>query len=92
MAIKTFKLEQLGIEVTLGKFAQQADGAVWIQQGGTVVLSTVVSAKSKEFPGFLPLTVDYRKYFSSGRQNTRAAILNVKSKFTDKEVLTAVIM
>ena len=38
-----------------GKYAQQADGAIWFQQGGTVVLSTVCTAPSKEFPGFLPL-------------------------------------
>lgn len=61
MVEKTFKLD--GYEVTLGKYAQQADGSAWVQQGGTVVLATVVSAPSREFPGFLPLTVDYRELF-----------------------------
>ena len=84
MAIKTFKLEQLGVEVTLGKFAQQADGAAWIKQGGTVVLSTAVSAKSKEFPGFLPLTVDYREYFSAAGK-IPGGYFKRESKFTDKE-------
>ncbi len=88
MSTKTFRFEPLGIEVTLGKFAQQADGAVWIKQGGTVVLSTVVSAKSKEFPGFLPLTVDYREYFSAAGK-IPGGYFKREGKFTDKEVLTA---
>jgi polyribonucleotide nucleotidyltransferase len=62
---KKFTLPEYGIEVTLGKFAEQSDGAVWIQQGGTVVLSTACMSPSSEFPGFLPLTVEYREYFSA---------------------------
>ncbi len=84
---KTFKLEEFGYEVTLGKFAQQADGAAWIQQGGTVVLSTVCSAKSEEFPGFLPLTVDYREQFSAAGK-IPGGYFKREGKFTDKEVLT----
>ncbi|MEX2437815.1 MAG: polyribonucleotide nucleotidyltransferase, partial [Candidatus Babeliales bacterium] len=62
---KIFTLNELGYTVTLDKFAQQADGSAWIQQGGTVVLATVVSAPSKDFLGFLPLSVDYREQFSA---------------------------
>ncbi len=53
--IRTFRLEEFGYEVELGKVARQADGAVWFKQGGTVILATAVSAPSKDFPGFLPL-------------------------------------
>jgi polyribonucleotide nucleotidyltransferase len=84
---KTFRLETDGIEVVLGKFADQADGAAWIKQGGTVVLSTVVSAPSKEFPGFLPLTVDYRELFSAAGK-IPGGYFKREGKFTDKEVLT----
>ena len=56
-------MPEFGYEVEIGKFARQADGAAWFNQGGTVVLATVVSAPSKDFPGFLPLTVDYRERF-----------------------------
>lgn len=63
--VKTFKFDESGYEVEIGKFAGQADGSVWLKQGGTIVLSTVVSAPSKEFPGFLPLTVEYREMFSA---------------------------
>lgn len=84
---KTFRLETDGIEVVLGKFADQADGAAWIKQGGTVVLSTVVSTPSKEFPGFLPLTVDYRELFSAAGK-IPGGYFKREGKFTDKEVLT----
>ncbi|HVX00625.1 MAG TPA: hypothetical protein VHA52_09360, partial [Candidatus Babeliaceae bacterium] len=62
---KRFVLPESGYEVTIGKFAGQADGAAWLQQGGTIVLSTVVSAPSLTFPGFLPLTVDDRELFAA---------------------------
>ncbi len=86
MVEKTFKLGEY--EVTLGKFAQQADGSAWVRHGGTVVLATVVSAPSKEFPGFLPLTVDYRELFSAAGK-IPGGYFKREGKFTDKEVLTA---
>jgi len=52
-----------------GKVARQADGAVLATLGETVVLATVVSAKSAK-PGqdFFPLTVNYQeKYFAAGK-------------------------
>lgn len=88
MVEKKFKLEDPGYEVILGKFAQQADGSAWVQQGGTIVLAAVVSAPSKEFPGFLPLTVDYRELFSAAGK-IPGGYFKREGKFTDKEVLTA---
>lgn len=85
---KTFRLDEFGIEVELGKFAQQADGAAWIKQGGTVVLATAVSAASDEFPGFLPLTVDYREQFSAAGK-IPGGYLKREGRQTDKETLTA---
>jgi polyribonucleotide nucleotidyltransferase len=52
-----------------GRMARQADAAVLATYGETVVLATVVSAKSPK-PGldFFPLTVNYQeKYYASGR-------------------------
>ena len=34
--VKKFSLEEFGYEVEIGKFARQADGAVWFKQGGTL--------------------------------------------------------
>ena len=52
-----------------GKIARQADGAVLATLGETVVLATVVSAKTAK-PGqdFFPLTVNYQeKTFAAGK-------------------------
>lgn len=86
--VKTFKLQSLGYEVTIGKFASQADGAVWFRHKDTVILSTAVMADTKSFPGFLPLSVDYREYFSaSGR--IPGGYLKREGRSSDHEILTS---
>ena len=58
--------EKLSIE--MGKVAKQADGAVWVQYGGTVVLVTVVADNRENDLDFFPLTVDYReRSYAAGR-------------------------
>ncbi len=55
---------QLGdrtLSIETGKVARQADGAVVVQYGETVVLGTVVRDKPREGVDFFPLTVDYRE-------------------------------
>jgi len=84
----TFKLEKFGIEVELGKYAQQAAGAAWVKQGGTVVLATVCSAPSKEFPGFLPLSVDYREQFAAAGK-IPGGYYKREGRSTDRETLTS---
>ena len=62
---------QLGsgnLSIETGKVAKQADGAVWVQYGGTVVLVAVVAEKRESNLDFFPLTVDYReKSYAAGR-------------------------
>ncbi|MCX5921962.1 MAG: polyribonucleotide nucleotidyltransferase [Candidatus Dependentiae bacterium] len=84
--VKKFRLDSFGYEVEIGKFARQADAAVWIKQGGTVVLSTVVSAPTKDFPGFLPLTVDYREQFAAAGK-IPGGYFKREGRSTDREVL-----
>lgn len=57
------------LKIETGKVARQADGAVMISYGETVVLCTVVSdKKKKEGIDFLPLTVHYKEmFFAAGR-------------------------
>ncbi|MBI4550980.1 MAG: polyribonucleotide nucleotidyltransferase [Candidatus Latescibacteria bacterium] len=57
------------LSLETGKVAKQADGAVWVRYGDTVVLATAVSSKqAMEGRDFLPLTVDYReKMYAAGR-------------------------
>ncbi|MDR2825986.1 MAG: polyribonucleotide nucleotidyltransferase, partial [Deltaproteobacteria bacterium] len=51
-----------------GRLANQADGAVWLQCGGTVVLVTVCAAPLPVAKDFFPLTVEYsEKMYAAGR-------------------------
>ena len=86
--VKKFNFDEFGYEIELGKVARQADGAVWFKQGGTIVLATAVSAKSAEFPGFFPLTVEYREYFAAAGA-IPGGYFKRESKPSDKEVLTS---
>lgn len=55
------------ITLETGKLAKQADGAVMVTCGKTMLLATVCSAK-EAVPGtdFMPLTVEYKEKFASG--------------------------
>lgn len=86
--VRTFRLEEFGYEVEIGKVALQADGAAWLKHGGTVVLATAVSAPSQEFPGFFPLTIDYREHFSAAGK-IPGGYFKREGKATDGEVLTS---
>ncbi len=79
--------EELIIET--GRMAKQADGAVTVQCGGTVVLTAVVAAKSlKEDQDFFPLTVDYReKTYAAGK--IPGGFFKREGKPTEKETLTS---
>ncbi len=63
------KLNGNAISIETGKVAKQADGAVVVRCGGTMVLSTVVASRSAmEGRDFLPLTVEYReKAYAGGK-------------------------
>jgi polyribonucleotide nucleotidyltransferase len=67
----TVQLEINGQPFSLetGKVAKQADGAVVVRYGGTMVLATCVAAKSaREGQDFFPLTVEYReRAYAGGR-------------------------
>ncbi len=67
MAIHRVQLEIGGRTLTIetGKLAKQADGAVTVQYGETIVLGTVVRAAPREGIDFFPLTVDYREKMSA---------------------------
>ncbi len=57
------------LSIETGKVAKQADGAVVVRCGGTIVLSTIVATKTPmEGRDFLPLTVEYReKAYAGGK-------------------------
>ena len=86
--VKKFSYDKYGFEIVVNKFAQQANGAVWFQQGGTVILATAVSSPSKEFPGFFPLTIDYREHYSAAGK-IPGGYYKREGKSSDREVLTS---
>ena len=57
------------LSIESGKIARQADGAVILTSGDTVILATVVGAKkANPETDFFPLTVNYQeKYYASGK-------------------------
>lgn len=75
------------IEIETGKLAKQADGAVVIKMGDTMLLATVVSSpEAKEGVDFLPLSVDYQeKYAATGR--IPGGFLRREARLSDYEVL-----
>jgi polyribonucleotide nucleotidyltransferase len=77
------------ISIETGKLAKQADGAVLVRSGDTVVLVTAChSAAPRAGIDFLPLTVDYREYaYASGR--IPGGFFKRESKPAEKEVLTS---
>jgi polyribonucleotide nucleotidyltransferase len=80
-----------GREFTMetGRIAKQADGAVLVSQGETVVLVTAVSARQpKEGVDFFPLTVDYREYgYAAGR--IPGGYFKREGRPTEREILTS---
>ncbi|MDC1148272.1 polyribonucleotide nucleotidyltransferase [Pelagibacteraceae bacterium] len=57
------------LSIETGKIARQADGAVILRSGDTVILATAVAAKkANPETDFFPLTVNYQeKYYAAGK-------------------------
>lgn len=78
-----------GQQITLetGKLAKQADGAVVVKMGKTMLLATVVSNKdAKEGTDFLPLSVDYQEKFAAAGRFP-GGFFKREAKLSDYEVL-----
>ena len=84
------------LSLETGKIARQADGAVMVRYGDTIVLCTAVGAKSAK-PGqdFFPLTVNYQeKAFAAGkipggffkREGRPAESETLKSRLIDRPI------
>ncbi|MFG6381435.1 MAG: polyribonucleotide nucleotidyltransferase [Muribaculum sp.] len=87
---KTIELGD-GRTITLetGKLAKQADGAVELRMGNTMLLATVVSAKEAgEGVDFMPLQVEYKEKFSSNGRFP-GGFLKREGRASDYEILTA---
>lgn len=77
------------ITLETGKLAKQADGAVMLKMGNTMLLATVVSAQEAgPDVDFMPLSVDYKEKFSAiGR--FPGGFTRREGKASDYEVLVS---
>jgi polyribonucleotide nucleotidyltransferase len=87
----TVEIDLYGSKVSLetGKLAKQANGAVVVRSGDSVVLVTVCAAdKPKPGAGFFPLTVDYREYmYAAGK--FPGGFIKREGRPSEKEILTS---
>src|ERR1700751_6206923 len=71
-----------------GKLAKQAHGAVVVQYGDTVVLTTAIEGEEEEGRDFFPLVVDYReKTYAAGK--FPGGFIKREGRPTTKEILTS---
>jgi len=74
--------------IETGRMAKQADGAVLVSYGDSMVLVTVVATKNFRDIDYFPLTVEYQeKTFSAGK--IPGGFFKREGKSTEKEILTA---
>ncbi len=77
------------ISIETGHVAKQADGAVLVRYGGSMILATVVASKTPiEGEDFFPLTVEYReRAYAGGR--IPGGFFKREGRPTEKETLTS---
>ena len=88
MFSKTFDIgDGRTITIETGKLARQADGAVVVKMGKTMLLATVCSKpEAGENVDFLPLSVDYQEKFGAAGR-IPGSFHKREAKLTDYEVL-----
>jgi polyribonucleotide nucleotidyltransferase len=77
------------VTISTGRLARQADGAVTVQCGNSILLATVV-ATSEPKPGqsFFPLSVDYQEKFASAGR-IPGSFFKREARLNDYEILTS---
>ncbi|MCL2178625.1 MAG: polyribonucleotide nucleotidyltransferase [Proteobacteria bacterium] len=76
------------LSIETGRMAKQADGAVVLRYGDTMLLATAVASHEKRDVDFLPLTVEYKENLcAAGR--IPGSFFRREGKLTEKETLTS---
>lgn len=80
----------LGFSISTGSIARQANGAVTVRQGDTVMFVSATAAEGLRSPDqdFFPLTVDYREKFSAAGRFP-GGFFRREGKPSEKEILTS---
>ncbi len=86
--VKTFQYGQHQVTLETGRIARQANGAVLVTMGDTVVLVTVVGKQDAQDRDFFPLTVEYReKTYAAGK--IPGGYFKREGRPSEKETLTS---
>ncbi|NQT27943.1 polyribonucleotide nucleotidyltransferase [candidate division KSB1 bacterium] len=89
MVVKSVELGGRTLSIETGRMAKQANGAVIVQYGETVILAVAVATKKPvENRGFFPLSVDYReRAYAAGK--IPGGFFKREGRPSEKEILSA---
>jgi polyribonucleotide nucleotidyltransferase len=87
MIRKTVKVGDRDLIIETGRMAKQADGAIVLRYGDTMLLATSVSAREKKDIDFMPLTVEYKETFAAAGR-IPGGYFRREGRLTEKETLT----
>jgi len=90
MNYKQFKTDFAGreLKVEVGKFAQQANGSVFITYGETSILATCVVDKDLRKVDYLPLSVEYEEKLYAAGKIKSGRFMKREGRSTDEATLT----
>ncbi len=91
MAAKKWSLQIGGreLEIETGLLAKQANGAVTVRYGDTVVLATAVMSKNaSKIGGYFPLMVDYEERYYAAGKIKGSRFIKREGRPSDEAVLT----
>ena len=84
-----FTLNDQQITLETGIFAPQANGAVTVRCGDTMVLATVVTGSPREGIDYFPLQVEYREKHYAGGVISSSRFIKREGRPSDNEILTS---
>lgn len=85
----TIKLGDQSIVFEVTALAEQANGAVMVRMGDTMILVTAVMGKNIANQGFFPLSVEYEERFYAAGKILGSRFVRREGKPTDEAILTA---
>ena len=85
---KEIDLNGRKLKLETGKLALQADAAVVVSWGETVILATVATQPLAEDIGYFPLSVEYVEKHYAGGKISSSRFIKRETKPTDEAVLT----
>ncbi|MEZ0286803.1 MAG: polyribonucleotide nucleotidyltransferase [Candidatus Paceibacterota bacterium] len=83
------KLGQTEITIEYGKFAEQADAAITLRAGDTMILATAVTSKTERDIDFFPLMVDYEERLYAAGKISSSRFIKREGRPSENAILTA---